>query len=302
MPYFGALPAWKWLFLRTCEFNPQVTWHFFADFDSPQGLPLNVLFTRMSLDDFRELASRKIGFEVCLPYPFKVCDFRPAYGVILSDFLGGYDFWAWGDTDVFYGDLMAGLKKNRALNCDVVSVRSEFLSGELTILRNTEFVNRLFEQSKDHRRVMSDRRGFDFEELGFFKGREIQSFTEVVVREYFCGRLRILMKDMGHNDRKSAKADISLRWLKGKLWDTHTGAESLLYHFLDLKRDPCFTVPTGRVDDVDAFSISQSGVVIDHELVQPNRRMFAHLRDRLHREVRRFRAIRRLKRKIGTDG
>ncbi|HWH99303.1 MAG TPA: DUF6625 family protein, partial [Propionibacteriaceae bacterium] len=42
-------------------------------------------------------------FAISLERPYKLCDFRPAFGEIFADELAGYDFWGHSDLDVIFG-------------------------------------------------------------------------------------------------------------------------------------------------------------------------------------------------------
>ena len=35
----------------------------------------------------------------------KLCDYKPAYGLIFEDELIGYDYWGFCDTDILLGDI-----------------------------------------------------------------------------------------------------------------------------------------------------------------------------------------------------
>jgi len=301
MPYFGTWPRWFWLFLETCRTNSEVEWLFLSDCGIPSDAPSNVKFVEMSLEDFRELASRQLQMDVCLPYPFKVCDFRPAYGVILQDLVGDADYWAWGDTDVLYGNLTQMLNRIPLHKFDILSVRSEFLSGELTFLRNCERANNLFRQSAEYQRIFTDRRGFDFEEYGFFNDRKIDSFTDVARRAAKSGSLKLCLRDLGHNDRKFYGRPFQLYWRDGQLWDMETGLPSLHYHFLDLKKSEAFKIPMESFDLRNGFEVTRAGVLPCNAPLYPRRKPIAAMKEVVRREIRRRRASRNHRRKLLTS-
>ncbi len=55
-------------------------------------LPTNIKIVHKSFADVKSLASEKLGFEIELDSPYKLCDFKPAYGLIFSEYLKGFDF------------------------------------------------------------------------------------------------------------------------------------------------------------------------------------------------------------------
>ena len=43
--------------------------------------------------------------QVTLDRPYKLCDFKPAYGFIFGEYLKEYDYWGHCDIDIVWGDL-----------------------------------------------------------------------------------------------------------------------------------------------------------------------------------------------------
>ena len=255
----------------------------------------------MNLEGFRRLACSKLGMDVSLAYPFKVCDFRPAFGVILLDYLNGFDYWGWGDSDVFYGDVRSALDAVRFDRYDIVSVRSEFTAGELTFMRNTEGVNNLFRNSGNYQAVFTSDNCFNFVEYGFFKGRSIDSFTHVARRAARSGDVRLMLRDLGLNDRKFYGRTFKLYWRDGKLFDLGTGDEALLYHFLDMKKQPGFRVPEEPIDVRAGILISPSGVEPCPHPLEPRRRLLASLKESSRRSLRAWRATRNHWKRVGPS-
>ena len=96
--YFGKLPQYFNLWLKSAEANSQIDFLIFTDCEySP--LPRNVRFVEMSLLDVKERADAVIGFDTELSKPYKCCDYRPCFGLMFSDYLKGYDYWGHCDFD-----------------------------------------------------------------------------------------------------------------------------------------------------------------------------------------------------------
>ena len=57
----------------------------------------------MQFDDLATRIRRFFDFHISLERPYKLCDFRPAFGDIFADELAGYDFWGHSDLDVIFG-------------------------------------------------------------------------------------------------------------------------------------------------------------------------------------------------------
>lgn len=108
--YYGALPPYYRLWLRSCEYNPTIDFFLVTDIDIDRSqLPQNVRKISLSFDRFRELAAKKLGRSVRMDTPYKICDYKVMYGIILEDYLKGYDYWAHCDMDLIFGDLRSFL-------------------------------------------------------------------------------------------------------------------------------------------------------------------------------------------------
>ena len=109
LPYFGKFPNYFTLYLYSCSFNPKIDFLIFTDILYEDQYPDNVKFITLSFKELQETAQYKLGFRIELSNPYKLCDLRPAYGVVFADYIKGYDYWGYGDIDVIYGDLQMNL-------------------------------------------------------------------------------------------------------------------------------------------------------------------------------------------------
>lgn len=139
LPYFGRFNNYFPLFLRSCGANLSVDFLVFTDDTTPYEYPGNVKVAYMTFNEFKARAVRKLGFEPCLPSPYKLCDFKPAYGLLFEDYLDGYDYWGHCDCDLIFGDLGRLLMPVLDQGYDKI-----FAAGHLTLYRNTPENNRRF--------------------------------------------------------------------------------------------------------------------------------------------------------------
>lgn len=142
VPYFGKWPVWFPAFLQSCAGNPTINWLFFTDCEIPSLKPDNVLFFKSTLHAVKELACEKIGIEVKLKTPRKLCDLKPTYGHVFEEHLEGYDFWGFCDIDIIWGDIRAFISDDMLAEYDLITSRKETISGHFTILKN-DMSNRL---------------------------------------------------------------------------------------------------------------------------------------------------------------
>ena len=166
--YYGEFPWYFSYFIHSCGFNPTIDFYIVTD-NHTMALPLpgNVKVIYKTLRQTRELATKKLGFEVNLSYSYKLCDFKPAYGFIFSEILGKYDFWGHCDMDVVFGNIRDFMTEDLLDNHDVISVRADWLTGCFLLFRNVLKVNTLFLQSKDYRKVFSTDKHYCFDETNF---------------------------------------------------------------------------------------------------------------------------------------
>ena len=247
------------------------------------------------ITEFNDIASSALELKTQILRPFKVCDFRPAFGHIFSGELQDTDYWGWGDIDVIYGNLdklSHLLKKNSS---DVMSARSQFISGQFCLLRNTSVVNSLYLSSKDWVRVATESRNYDFDEVDHFKDRTAQSFTEICMKAHLDKGLRLTLKDFGHDDKVLRKRALKLLWRDGELHDLLTGRESFLYHFIDRKNDQRFEIPSPQESENSGFQISESGVSVIGETGDPKLVWFNMAKEEIRDNLRRWISYRKLK-------
>ena len=156
IPYFGTWPEWMELFLESCRANPSIDWLFFSDCQNhPANFPPNVKIRPTLIQEFLRMVETKVGLNIQWDASYKICDLRPAFGVVFEEYLKRYDFWGWGDIDVIYGDIKSALTKYE-LGHDCISFTNEHLSGHLCLWRNNDSVRNWFRSMPDWKQRMED--------------------------------------------------------------------------------------------------------------------------------------------------
>jgi len=162
IPYFGTLPTYFPIFLRSCAFNPAFTFLLIMDRCPPYSLPENVSFVQMTLGQIRERAEQALGFRVSLRRPYKLCDFKPVYGVLFADLLSNCDYWGHCDLDIVFGDL------RRFFTPDLYRTYPKIqISGHFSLYRNCEEMNFLFKKPTpglDYQKILRTPRNYAFDE------------------------------------------------------------------------------------------------------------------------------------------
>ena len=150
VPWFGPLPAWFDLWLRSCAGNPSIDWLLFTDEPlTAHPLPPNVRHTAIDFASLRELFCERLELEVCLTAPVQLCDFKIAYGWTFKKWLTGYGSWGHCDVDLIWGDL------RRFFPSSLLRAYPKLQqTGHLSFYHNTDDITQLFRQphpTKDYR-------------------------------------------------------------------------------------------------------------------------------------------------------
>lgn len=162
--YFGKLPAYFPLWLASCQRNPSVDFFLFTDNTIQLNLPSNVNVVNMSFEEMIERINGKFPFEVKVLIPYKLTDFKPAYGYIFEDMLISYDYWGYCDLDLIFGNIMKFVEPPMR-----DGKKKIYQKGHLTIYKNIESMRTLFMRSGarfSYKSVYSDSECYAFDEYG----------------------------------------------------------------------------------------------------------------------------------------
>jgi hypothetical protein len=141
--YLGPLPNWMPLWLKCCKANPTIEFRVITDQpDTLKRLPDNVRAIATSIKDLRERLSEAVGFSVALENGYKLCDFRPAYGLAFSDYFSSFSHWGHVDLDQLFGKIENFIPWNT-----IDEYERLYHRGHMTIYRNSAIANNLFRLS-----------------------------------------------------------------------------------------------------------------------------------------------------------
>lgn len=163
IPYFGKWPEWINYFLLSCKYNSSIDWQFFTDCGTPEIHAENLTFHPMTLTEFNELANSQLEIQLSVRHPYKLCDLKPAYGLIFQKYLENYDFWGYGDLDLVYGKINDFISDQILDDYDIISNHTDFIAGHFCILRNTPQIIHLFRKGAYYKKafLQSKYTGFD---------------------------------------------------------------------------------------------------------------------------------------------
>jgi hypothetical protein len=144
--WFGELPNYFKLWIKTVENNDTIDFLFITNnkfnFETPHNLKIKIL----SFKQFKSRIQNSFDFKISLDYPYKICDYKVAYGEIFAEELKNYDYWGFCDLDLLFGDIRSFFSES------ILNQYTKFLSrGHLTIFRNEEHISNLYRTDESER-------------------------------------------------------------------------------------------------------------------------------------------------------
>lgn len=168
LPYFGAFPSYFQLWLDSAGFNKDSIDYILITDQSMDKyrVPSNIIVVKKSFEELKKIISRQYDFNISLDKPYKLCDYKPAYGEIFKELLYGYKYWGFCDPDVIWGNLAFFLKKYNFFKKDYDKFGC---LGHFQILKNNKKVTSIYryydnEKMRDYRYVFSHPYSFLFDE------------------------------------------------------------------------------------------------------------------------------------------
>ena len=169
IPYFGKWPFWMELFLASCSTNPTVQWLLFGDCGKPEKIPSNVTYQYISFNEYTKKVSDALGVNFSPENSYKLCDIKPMLGFIHEEDIKGFDFWAFGDLDLVYGDLREVYTERLLSKYDLISNHETRVSGHLCLIRNTKLMREIFKKVPDWKVKIINKEHLAFDEKAFSK-------------------------------------------------------------------------------------------------------------------------------------
>jgi len=241
--YLGKFPWYFPFFIKSCVANPTIDFLIFTDAHYEADLPRNVKIIPFTLEQFNQLATNVLGFDVFVKNHYKLCEFKPAFGLLFSNYLQNYDFWGVTDIDVVYGRIRRFIDDTMLDTYDIVCVRNDYITACCMLFRNSKHINNLFKSSKDYEMVFTNSRYFGFDETNFEQAPiiekqdifkldcEIETMQHVILKEEERGSLTAHF-DLLVIDGNPGK----MKWKNG-LFSYNNTFEILLYHLQNYKNN-----------------------------------------------------------------
>lgn len=157
--YFGDLPCWFDLWLKSCESNKNIDWLLITDDKKKYNYPQNVKVKYMELSELKILIDKKLNIKSNVNNPYKLCDFRPTYGILFEEYINKYDFWGHCDIDLIFGDIRSFITEDILRKYDKILRR-----GHLSLYKNNSKVNNYYKLKSNYIEILEDENNRVFDE------------------------------------------------------------------------------------------------------------------------------------------
>lgn len=163
--WFGPFPKYFPVWLQTVNENPDYDFVIFTDNEKPTeySIPNNVIFKKLTLSEFKRKSEYALKMKCSVERPYRICDFRPMFGLIFAEELSAYDFWGYCDLDLVFGKINNFVNEDKLAKYDAI-----FNGGHFTLIRNVSKMNTLFHQNGgafDYKTVVKNNAVFAFDEV-----------------------------------------------------------------------------------------------------------------------------------------
>ena len=144
LPYFlnenGHWPDYIDWFFASCMANSTIDFFIFTDDESKlkYNEEKNIKVVIMTFEECAELVKEKLDGAV-LPYPYKLCDYKPAYGVIFEKWVKNYDYYGFCDCDLLFGNIREFFPDSKLEVYDKLMIL-----GHFQLSKNTEEVKQYY--------------------------------------------------------------------------------------------------------------------------------------------------------------
>lgn len=135
--WYGPFHNYFKLWMRSAEFNRTVDFYIITDNYSPEQCPENIKFIHMTFDEVKNRLQKYVTFKIKLT-PYKLCDFRPLFGLAFEDIYKDYDYWGYCDVDLIFGDI------RKFLTDEILTVDRVLQRGHFSLYRNTQKMKTLY--------------------------------------------------------------------------------------------------------------------------------------------------------------
>ena len=229
VPYFGKFPDNFQQVLNSCKYNDDlIDWFFYTDDRTNYNYPSNCKVFYCEFEDIRKKIQKLYSFEIKLNRPYKLCDYKPAYGHIFENDIKGYDFWGHCDIDCIFG------KSSNFLKEDILKYDRVFRLGHLCLYKNNKEVNRRYMLPIDN--IYRYKEVFQTEDNCIFDEENVKNdicidtiwekygfshiyYDKAIANVYYkSNNFLLLYQGDNNNYKKEYQKNMLFFWFKGNLY------------------------------------------------------------------------------------
>jgi hypothetical protein len=235
VPFFGKFPNYFDLFLKSIEMNPEFDWLFFTD-DTNYTFPPNTKVYEMSFDQIKELFQSKIDFNISLEAPYKICDYRCAFGYLFKEYISEYEFWGYCDVDLVFGRIGKFIQDADYIKCDKIGHL-----GHFSLYRNSPEINMVFMFDQSYKTVFTNPQNFIFDEwhehsinkLLLKNNKKINYLNSWADVYPYSSYFNLVRLDLKKNEYITENKVRLFKWDNGRIFSVDAGnSEEFMYvHF-----------------------------------------------------------------------
>lgn len=138
--FFGRIPDYFDMFIQSIGYNKTIDFIIFTDTQiDDKLLSSNIKIIYISFEELVSVFQKVFPFKISCKTPYKITDYRPAFGEIFNQLIKGYDFWGYCDSDIIFGDIRKFITDEILENNDRIHDR-----GHYSIYKNCDKVNSMY--------------------------------------------------------------------------------------------------------------------------------------------------------------
>ena len=223
IPYYGKFPNYFDLWLESVRYNPTIDFLIVSDIEEQYNYPQNVKIKKMTFAELQERIRSLFPFKAAIDSPYKLCDYKVAYGEIFYEETKNYDFWGYCDIDLIFGDIRKYITDDMLQKYDKIG-----MLGHFSIYRNCDEIRSLYKSKCAHI--------IDYQTA--YSNNWIWHFDEYPGLSYICEELKInycdiedyadldwckqkFIKTYDHSSKERDKDDIQqiFYWNDGRVYN-----------------------------------------------------------------------------------
>ena len=180
--YIGKLPESINMWIKSCAYNKDYDFMLVTDDKLYDDIPENITVLSQSLDDLKKRFQKCFNFNISLEKPYKLCDFKPLYGIAFEEYVREYEFWGHCDVDMVFGNISSFYTNEIFDKYDRIGTY-----GHLILYRNNYEINNLYKK-----------KGTPFSYKKVFTSKYNYGFDEQYGYNILCRKYEIKWYDCGH--------------------------------------------------------------------------------------------------------